>query len=369
MKSSHSAIGDTKYIPALDSLRGIAILSVISYHYFPDNKLFSLNWSGVDLFFVLSGYLITGRLLSSLKEKNYFRKFYRNRLLRIFPLYYLVLMTFYLAILLFAKNENHVLLSYYTLHWKSFFFFTDNWSFIRFGLPHDAYLVHFWSLAIEEQYYLIWPVLILLIYPAKTRIKVLGISILLVILFRIVIYIRNPVESAISVYYYNTFCRVDSLLIGSVLKELHFRKVNISEIRVKQIATILTVILITGIVYAGSAGFQTIFMRTVGLTVIALLFACIIHATISSNGHLFFNILNHPGMQYFGKISFGLYIFHWPVLLILGTKIMNLGLTFIPDRVFLIKIVAVTVSFAFSFCLSAVSYRYFESYFLRFKKT
>ena len=133
----------TKHIPALDGLRGLAILMVICYHYFPSRSLFTIGWTGVDLFFVLSGYLITRKLLSTRGNSEYFRKFYRNRILRIFPLYYAVLIIFFLAIHFLAKTENLEALSYYTSHWLSFFIFLENWSFSLFGFPHDAYLTHF----------------------------------------------------------------------------------------------------------------------------------------------------------------------------------------------------------------------------------
>ena len=121
---------EKKHIPQLDGLRGIAILFVISYHYFGFMKVFGLGWSGVDLFFVLSGYLITSRLLDSRNTSSYFWRFYKNRILRIFPLYYLVLITFLVAILTLPKNQHLVTLSYYTQHWAGFFFFFQNWIMI-----------------------------------------------------------------------------------------------------------------------------------------------------------------------------------------------------------------------------------------------
>src|ERR1700761_1301740 len=115
------------YIPSLDGLRGIAILLVIAFHYFPG---FSFGWCGVDLFFVLSGYLITGRLIATLDRPGYFTHFYRNRILRIFPLYFATLIVFFIGISFFTKPATQPLLAYYHTHWISYFLFFDNFTFI-----------------------------------------------------------------------------------------------------------------------------------------------------------------------------------------------------------------------------------------------
>ena len=95
-----------QYIPQLDGIRGLAIILVISFHYLGNIPIFSFGWCGVDLFFVLSGYLITSRLITLQKQKNHLIKFYTNRALRILPLYYLTLIIFYAGFNLLVKKEN-----------------------------------------------------------------------------------------------------------------------------------------------------------------------------------------------------------------------------------------------------------------------
>ena len=117
------------YIPQLDGIRGLAIILVISFHYLGNIPLFSFGWCGVDLFFVLSGYLITSRLIVLQQQKNHLVKFYTNRALRILPLYYLTLIIFYIGFNLFVKKEHFYLFDFYNHNWASFVLFFQNWSF------------------------------------------------------------------------------------------------------------------------------------------------------------------------------------------------------------------------------------------------
>jgi peptidoglycan/LPS O-acetylase OafA/YrhL len=158
-------------IPALDGVRGIAILLVIAFHAravfastlempLPVFRVLGLGWSGVDLFFALSGFLITGILLDSRKSPHYFRAFYLRRALRIFPLYF-----GYLFLVLVVTRYGWLLISGNDL-WRStdarwYFSYLLNWK-----LDHgynDLYLGHLWSLAIEEQFYVVWPAVVFLV--------------------------------------------------------------------------------------------------------------------------------------------------------------------------------------------------------------
>ena len=153
-------------IPALDGIRGLAVLLVLLFHlsfhanlggfessYF--QKLFGCGWAGVDLFFVLSGFLITGILVESTNEKFYFLRFYWRRTLRVFPLYFGTLLTslfvfpwIHYPSHLFTGSEAAV---------PYFFSYVYNLYFVFHTDSPLAYLGPAWSLAIEEQFYLIWP--------------------------------------------------------------------------------------------------------------------------------------------------------------------------------------------------------------------
>src|SRR5690348_11217200 len=164
-----------RYIPELDGIRGIAILGVIAFHFGlftidSHNLLYSvygsvvgLGWAGVDLFFVLSGCLITRILLDTRNSGHYFRSFYMRRVLRILPLYYFSVFVFFCVVLpvgyavapgSFSSHEwARVAPSESLWYWLHL----SNWR-SAFGILQTSPLTHFWSLAIEEQFYLVWPV-------------------------------------------------------------------------------------------------------------------------------------------------------------------------------------------------------------------
>ncbi len=150
-----------KRVPALDGLRGLAILAVVEFHFAegltnasrPESAIYNVfrtGWLGVDLFFVLSGFLITGILSNSKGTPGYFRNFYWRRALRIFPPYYAFLFVFGVLYPL----ARHRPLDAPWWHWT----YLTNVA-IAAGLPVNS-CSHFWSLAIEEQFYLLWPLLI-----------------------------------------------------------------------------------------------------------------------------------------------------------------------------------------------------------------
>jgi peptidoglycan/LPS O-acetylase OafA/YrhL len=145
------------YYPKIDTLRAIAVLLVLFHHYFNEKitHWLSLGGLGVDIFFTISGFLITG-ILFSYKEKLSFsdslKIFYIRRILRIFPIYYLYIGA---VALIFGSQISHS-----HLIWASLF--CENFYIISGGKTNEA-LTHFWSLAVEEQFYLIWPFLILVV--------------------------------------------------------------------------------------------------------------------------------------------------------------------------------------------------------------
>jgi peptidoglycan/LPS O-acetylase OafA/YrhL len=151
------------YYPALDGLRGIAVLSVVAFHL--GVPLFSLGWTGVTLFFALSGFLISGILMDSRTSQNYFTTFYARRALRILPLYYGTLVVVMFVIPLLVPNAEVP-----PPHDRLFYFFYLNNCTSLLQVPNNSqYLGHFWTLAIEEQFYLVWPMIVFLVRPARLK--------------------------------------------------------------------------------------------------------------------------------------------------------------------------------------------------------
>ncbi|WP_456414310.1 acyltransferase family protein, partial [Oceanithermus profundus] len=147
-----------EYNPVLDGVRGIAVALVVLFHFYPD--VFPFGYIGVDLFFVLSGYLITRVILKRLRQGHFsFAEFYRNRARRLFPALSILLLVALAAGYLFLFPQEYAQLG---LHVNS-----SAWYYQNFRLMHEiGYwdaaalakpLLHLWSLAIEEQFYLAWP--------------------------------------------------------------------------------------------------------------------------------------------------------------------------------------------------------------------
>jgi peptidoglycan/LPS O-acetylase OafA/YrhL len=156
-------------IKELDGLRGIAVIVVMALHifkrasYFTEHpvllsitKLTTLGWVGVDIFFALSGFLITSILLRAKQEEHYFRNFYVRRVLRIFPLYYAALA----ILLLFAPKLEPEFTSQLNVALPVLLLYQQNWAMLFKEFHITQYLGITWSLAIEEQFYLIWPLVV-----------------------------------------------------------------------------------------------------------------------------------------------------------------------------------------------------------------
>lgn len=213
-----------KHVSALDGVRGMAILLVLCDHLllFNNNSgsrlvdslaaVRSLGWMGVDLFFVLSGFLITGILYDTVHDPHFFRNFYMRRFLRIFPLYYgflfaLILLT---PVLQVAWGWRALLLLAYQQNASIWFPLMD------FHLSPLMNLSHFWSLAVEEQFYLFWPFLVFFVKDRRKLIfTALALSVAALLLRTLVHFV--PVTNYVSVVHEWTLCRMDTLMIGGCL--------------------------------------------------------------------------------------------------------------------------------------------------------
>jgi len=360
-------------IASLDGLRGIAILLVFCWHFLP-HTIFFPGWAGVDLFFVLSGYLITGRLLATKGKPHYLSHFYRNRALRIFPAYYALVIAFLLLVYFFVSAKNLPFFEGYLIHWKSFFLFTQNWTFIRYPIPRDLSLLPLWSIAVEIQFYLIWPFVILLTPSPKIRLIVFQTLLAIVIITRIVYALRFP-DSRDS-NYFNTFFRMDGFIMGSLLCQLHERLHEKLPEKQKNLANkdkylipalaALAMILLTVPIAIHNAGPANAFFASFGLTLLALFFTLLLHLALQPGNHL--PLLKNKFLGICGRISFCLYLIHFPLLSALAPRFDALGSRVWPGHPDAYYCVTVLTTLLLAFTISIFSYRYFESYFLRLKR-
>lgn len=341
-----------KYYTSLDGLRALAAIGVVIAHFFVKErvndpliiKLAQQGNSGVSLFFVLSGFVITRILLNTVKEKKYFTNFYFKRALRIFPLYYLGLLIYnFLPYLLGLKYSSISFdkLWYHYIYLQNFAR-TFNWSSVG---P-----AHYWSLAVEEHFYLFWPAIVYLFFE-KNKLRLFIISFFFIVLaFVLRAYMLN-LEYEINVF---TFTRIDQLALGCILALLERKGYLNARSRKYFIWTLLI-----GAIFVISAqtfdyyNLNLFKHNAFGLFYFGLIGYCI---TIDEDA-MVNRFLNLNLMQFLGRISYGIYIWHMIVILLVESylKIDNYILQFL-------------VIMFFTIFISATSYYFFEIKFLRLKK-
>jgi len=361
-----------RHIPGLDGLRALAILLVIPHNLdllrppvplalYPMVTLMHAGWIGVQLFFVLSGFLITGNLLDTRGSENYFRAFFGRRALRILPLYYAVLLIAFIIVPAFvavpaetnATRLNQLWLATFLINWVQ-----------PFGAGVHGF-THFWSLAVEEQFYLLWPFLVILCRPmalawacGAVAIVALGVRIALEAL-------HFPSDAL----YMFTICRMDALALGAAAASLmriprarewlaRFKgRVALAAVLTLAATTVVT----RGLVLDAAS------TQTWGYTLLSLGFAMVVLLTALPQSGLPGRILSPLAwrpLRLIGRYSYGMYIFHLPLSVFVAFPLLQRMFPHITTTVGLTYAVIMTVV---TFCLAAVSYELFESPFLRLK--
>jgi len=352
------------YYPALDGLRGVAILLVVLLHNFGFMNYFFFGWLGVDLFFVLSGFLITEILLNSLGQPGFLKKFYMRRVLRIFPLFYLAILTCLFLIPLFIKQGFDV--SYYRdnqfWHWT----YLQNWLYI-FKEPYgDKILLHTWSLAVEEQFYLFWPLLILLLKRPKYLLAAVFVILTITCVARYMVWLYKVEDLSYSSLY--TFTRIDGLCIGSMVALL--QKINPGFLKKNTVYLVLLMAAVNfGFYFINDRnGFTLPYLAFAGYTTFAVLFGLLVYEAVTGSSQTLSFLLDNRPLKFFGRISYGLYVWHWPVYILFFDRLRYAIIRndMLPHRTAeLFSGVSVTL---ISVLVSILSYRFFERPFLMLKK-
>jgi len=348
------------HIKALDGLRGFAMLLVLMihcYNFYPFTFLSEIGWIGMDLFFVLSGFLITGILLDTKGKKNCYRNFIVRRSLRIFPLYYFVLIIFFSTVSIFALHAFDFYLSIETYFWT----YTQNIYIAFHDWPQNNYaLWHLWSVAVEEQFYLFWPLVILLLRSKNIYIvSIAGII--------ISVSIRNyrPDFPFSHVF---TFARIDSLLIGGCVAVMIREQKGILEKIVPYVFLISVLIIGAIILCTKDISYKNIYFVKFGYTLFSLAFGCILTGIFDQKktGRILNVFFGLKLLTITGKYSYGIYIYHWIFFIILLPRIIPIieKINYLHTHAVFISTLIFT---ALTFTVSYISYHLFEKQFLKLK--
>jgi peptidoglycan/LPS O-acetylase OafA/YrhL len=348
------------HYPALDGLRGIAILLVVVYHNFGFINYSSFGWLGVDLFFVLSGFLITDILMNTVGQDGYLKNFYIRRVLRIFPLYYLCLIIFLLILPRFSLLPDS---DYYVSNQAWLWTYLQNWLYIFRGNDSTVSLHHLWSLAVEEQFYLVWPLVILIVRKPRVLLVLMVIGLVAVVTLRLWIWLYDVSE--LSYYKFYTFSRVDGLIIGCMIALI--MRIQPQFLRKYSTFIVLFFAIMNFAFFFVNRRYDFGFpyIALAGYTTFAMIFGLLVHEAVTGATPLLNKALSIPPLRFFGRVSYGLYIFHWPLYLILKPRLEPwVTLNINAANASLITSFIATIA---AVVLSWFSFRFFESYFLNLK--
>ena len=398
-----------KYIPGLDGIRALAAFLVISWHW--PNIMLSLKfgWIGVNIFFVLSGFLITRILLNSkeLGFKSYITRFYYNRALRIFPLYYIFLVVSFLLILIFTRYTPALRSN---AEWESAFqaakqdfpyclTYTSNLKNNLRLLLHltnrsNLFFGHLWSLALEEQFYVIFPFLVY--FVSRKNLKIITVIILILCpLLRLwgAIYGINMVSDRYwlgELFYSNTFCQADALFTGAALAIFNIRFVK-PYLTVFITALVWFTVGVICLVFLRNAAVLLVPVRSFGYnfpafwfsqrteywfinirpfylyTLVNFLAVALLLPAIQGEP-VFPFIFQNRRIAYLGKISYGIYILHYPILTVfMFVADLNLGGWYKLTQNPVAEAVCFLLYLAVVIIIADFSYRYIEKRFLKYK--
>jgi peptidoglycan/LPS O-acetylase OafA/YrhL len=358
MPSQQEILKTSGRIPELDGLRGVAILLVISFHYINNqlvhspnklglivSKLTSFGWVGVDLFFVLSGFLIGSILIRNKKSKKYFSTFYLRRLVRIVPNYYFLIVVFIiiLSIPWFAGNYflsgNNVI---------------PTWSY--FTMVHNFYMAYFknfgntamsvtWSIGIEEQFYIIFP---FIVYFIKDQ----WLPFILIAAIIMASFIRATYQNWVPQYVLLP-CRMDAISFGALVAWINYHY-DLKALTKKYFLPFI-VIIAADIIICAYLFVKYNDLGAVKNSLFALVFAILLIFSLTYADSWYGRFLRNKILVWIGAISYSLYLFHYLILGIFhhltGNK-TGIGIYNINDLV--ISVIALIVSILFSWLVFKV---------------
>ena len=362
----------SKHLPVLDGIRGLAILLVMIHHFLAMpgdsalgrclNALSGSGWIGVDLFFVLSGFLITGILADTRDAPGYFRNFYARRALRIFPLYYL-----YLCLYLACTRGDLTPQVPHEAAWVACYGTNILISLKQTFIAPP--LTHFWSLAIEEHFYLLWPLLVFL-FPPKQMLRVCLVFILAALCSRSLFWWFGSSITA----YVLTPCRVDGFAIGGFIALLLRQPQGLTQLLPLARWIGAAAVAILALAFAPQAQLESTspFMLTVGLTLLAVAFGSLIVSAVAAPPRSrLHRLMTAPPLRFLGKYSYALYVFHWPIHLVISDWVMERAAWWRPQafgNTTVDTLLSAAIGVVLSLAAAWASWHLFEKHFLKLKR-
>jgi peptidoglycan/LPS O-acetylase OafA/YrhL len=369
-----SKTGNAHHFLALDGLRGAAILSVLCFHLFVDEgysvsglgkillPIARMGWVGVEVFFVLSGFLITGILLRARSATNYYQVFYARRVLRIFPVYYLAVALVFLVLVPLGRHVG-----FFHLHpIGSFGPHEQLWYWVNLSNLRTAFfpllipiLSPFWSLAIEEQFYLLWPAVVRTLRLQSLMILCLSGMVISAVLRNLpAIQHWNDVYS--NLIYRFTPLHVDGLLFGAVLAMLLPRYGNHEGLRKPFVAlfwcTALAVVFLARTPSPSSPA-----MTRIGYSILVLFAGSLLWLSVAQSGSTAARrIFSSKPLVRLGKYSYFIYVFHMPFfyyIRILGGHLLR---RYGEAHPYIARIQMGCITFALTYLAAAISWKIFE---------
>jgi peptidoglycan/LPS O-acetylase OafA/YrhL len=366
-------INSSARIPELDGLRGVAILLVLFYHAVfemrPSSKLLSLavvsgrlTWSGVDLFFVLSGFLIGGILLDVRTSPRYFRTFYFRRAYRILPIYFAMVGVFSVRYFHGAGPLGNF--SHSDIPWLSYFTFTQNFWMAALGTFGAGAMAVTWSLAVEEQFYLTAPLIVRKISREKlvwVLLAVIGIAPVL----RTALYFAF--KNGGTAGYALMPCRADALSLG-ILVALAGRTprwwnfILTKRAALKWVAWMLFAALVVLTPLGTPLGGP---MVTIGYSVLAFFYTAMLLITVTGASGLIQRVLRHRMLMRLGGVSYFTYLFHLPLMEAMR-RVIGLRFVYASEAT---QFIGAWAGIFVTLVLAAISWKYFEKPLLRIGQT
>ncbi len=377
-------------VPFLDGIRGVAILLVLIHHANKTGQISLLDtwfmnftqscWVGVDLFFVLSGFLITGILLDTKTSGHFFKSFYARRIVRIFPLYYLTLfLYFYVYQPFFAAGDMDLraLKDDQLWYWA---YLSNVHTSMHGTWPRAGHMIHLWSVSIEEQFYMLWPTVVF--FASRKRLKFICLCCLVgspLLRALLMASYAGPIPT-----YVSSATRLDGLVLGALIAIMIRRPDEIMRLtRNLRAAGAASVAIVIGFFvmegglnmtrvfdYKGSLNAYNFLMMTVAILAVAFIFAwLLVEALIASPNSLFVRLLSGRVLRVFGKYSYCIYMWHMPILLILLSQGLTPGkFPVIFGSQILGQTILYTVFIGLSLIAAMISWNLFEKQFLKLKR-